>query len=272
MKTDMIPRGALRLTPCTYGISKLSFRGPRRPTDGRYVAFLGGSETFGKYISKPFPELIETAIGEVCVNLGCQSAGPDVFLHDTAIQSLCHDAAMTVIQLPGATNLSNAFYKVHPRRNDRFIAPTEKLIALYPEIDFTEISFTGHLIARLRAVDEDRFKLVRQQIETTWVRRMKTLVGQVNGPVVLLWLASRTPQQESEGVDPSGQPAFVTRDMVEALRAYVVDIVEVVAERGETDGMSFAPLDTLAAQDMLGLAAHQAAASALRAPLLHGMN
>ena len=146
MKTDMIPGSVLRLTPCSHGLSKLQFRGPRRPTDGRYVAFLGGSETFGKYIPKPFPDHVETAIGEVCVNLGCQSAGPDAFLHDTAIQSLCYDAAATVIQLPGATGLSNAFYKVHPRRNDRFIAPTDELMALYPEIDFAEISFTGPML------------------------------------------------------------------------------------------------------------------------------
>lgn len=271
MKTEMISRGALRLTPCTYGLSKLPFRGPCRPTDSRYVAFLGGSETFGKYIPKPFPDLIEAAIGEVCVNLGCQSAGPDVFLQDPAVQSICHGAAMTVIQIPGATNLCNAFYRVHPRRNDRFIAPTDKLSALYPEIDFSEISFTGHLIARLRAVDRERFKLVRHQIETTWVRRMKSLIGQVGGPVLLLWLASRVPQDQSEGVLPSGHPSFVTRRMIEALRPYVTDIVEVVAQHGDTEGMSFAPLDTLAAQDMMGIAAHQAAASALRAPLIHGL-
>jgi hypothetical protein len=85
MKIDMILRGVLRLMSCNYGLLKLPFRGPRRQTDGRYVSFLGGSETFGKDITKLFPDHVETAIGEVCVNLGCQSAGPDAFLHDAAI-------------------------------------------------------------------------------------------------------------------------------------------------------------------------------------------
>ena len=271
MKTDMIPRGVLRLTPCNYGLSKLPFRGPRRPTDGRYVAFLGGSETFGKYIPKPFPDHVETEIGEVCVNLGCQSAGPDAFLHDTAIQSLCYDAAATVIQLPGATGLSNAFYKVHPRRNDRFIAPTDKLIALYPEIDFAEVSFTGHLIARLCAVDGDRFELVRKQLAVMWTLRMKSLVGQANGPVILLWFASRAPQNASTGIRPASHPAFVSRKMIEGLRPYVSNIIEVVVERGRLDGMQFAPLDALAAQEMLGIAAHEAAAKALRRPLIRAL-
>lgn len=267
MKTDMRPRGALRLTPCSYGLSKVPFRGPMRPTDGRYIAFLGGSETFAKYIAQPFPDLIETAIGEVCVNLGCQSAGADVFLQDTAVQSLCHDATATVIQVMGAVNQCNAFYKVHPRRNDRFIAPTAKLVALYPEIDFTEIAFTGHLIARLRAVDEDRFAIVRVQLEKTWVRRMKALVGQTDGPVLLLWLAQVRPQHVAQG----GEPAFVTRPMLDQISPYVSDIVEVCAEAGETDGMYFAPLEQLTACETFGPNAHIEVARALRAPLLRGL-
>jgi hypothetical protein len=172
-----------------------------------------------------------------------------------------------VIQLPGATGLSNSFYKVHPRRNDRFIAPTDKLIALYPEIYFAEIAFTGHLISRLCAVDSDRFELVRKQLAATWTRCLKALVGRANGPVILLWLASRAPQDASTGI----HPAFVTRKMIEGLRAYVSDIVEVVAERGTTGGMQFAPLDSLAAEEMLGKAAHEAAAKALRRPLIRAL-
>lgn len=268
MRLENRPRGVLRLTPCSYGLSKVPFRGPVRPTNGRFIAFLGGSDTFAKYVAKPFPDLIETAIGEVCVNLGCQSAGPDVFLQDTAIQSLCHDAAAVVIQIVGAANLSNTFYKVHPRRNDRFIAPTDKLMALYPEIDFAEIAFTGHLIARLHAFDDDRFAIVRAQLEITWLRRMKALIGQANGPVLLAWFAPRTPEQGGQG----GDPAFVTRNMIEHLRPYVASVIEVTAQLAETDGMCFAPLEALSAHETLGATAHVSVAKALRGPLLHHLN
>ena len=268
MRTEIRPRGALRLEPCNYGLSKVPFRGPARPTDDRFIAFIGGSDTFGKFIAKPFPDLVETAIGEICVNLGCQSAGPDVFLQDTAVQALCHDAAMTVIQIMGAVNQTNVFYKVHPRRNDRFIAPTDKLIALYPEIDFAEISFTGHLISRLRAADEDRFVAVREELEQTWIARMKSLIGQVSGPVLLLWLAKRSP----EDLETDADPAFVTREMIEHLRDYVTDIVEVNVGEDGTEEMCFAPLDALTARAALGGQAHAAAAKAIRAPLLQGLS
>ena len=59
--------------------------------------------------------------------------------------------------------------------------------------------------------------------------------------------------------------------MIEGLRPYVSNIIEVVAERGRLDGMQFAPLDALAAQEMLGIAAHEAAAKALRRPLIRAL-
>lgn len=263
MKTDIKPQGALRLEPCRYGLSKLAFRGPARPTDDRFVAVLGGADTFGKYIAKPFPDLIETAIGEVCVNLGCASAGPDVFLQDTAVQSLCHDAAAMVLQVLSVTNQTNAFYKVHPRRNDRFIGPTDKLTALFPEVDFAEIAFTGHLIARLCDVDRERFEVVLTHLRNTWVRRMTTLASMANGPVILLWLASQT---------DDAQPCFVNRMMVDAILPHMAECVVVRAQTGDTAGMSVAPLDELNARAAFGPAVHEVIAKSLRAPLLNWLN
>ncbi|MCF2905723.1 DUF6473 family protein [Octadecabacter sp. CECT 8868] len=257
MKSDIKPRGALRLAPCHYGLSKLPFRGPMRPTDGRFVAFLGGSETFAKYIRTPYPDKVETEIGEVCINLGFQSAGPDVFLNDTAVQSLCHDAVATIIQVLNAANISNSFYKVHPRRNDRFVGPTDKLKLLFPEVDFTEIAFTGHLIARLRAEDEKRFELVKEHLQRTWIRRMKTLIGRSSGAVVLLWLH----QKDTEG-------SLVTKKMVAALRDYISQIVVVTVEDDGHDGKCYAPLDALSAKEAMGPKTHAAVAKALRGPLM----
>lgn len=249
----------MRLTPCNYGLSKVPFRGPARPTDGRFIAVVGGSDVFAKYIEQPFSDLIETAIGEVCVNLGCQSAGPDVFLQDTAVQSLCHDAAAIILQVLAVPNQSNAFYKVHPRRNDRFIAPTKKLTALFPEIDFTDIAFTGHLIERLRGIDESRFMIVLTHLRDTWVRRMTTLASMANGPVILLLMKDKT-----------GHPAqrFVTPEMIDQLLPNVTECVELYGEVGDLDGMSFAPLDEINAGVALGLKAHRKIAKAVRAPLL----
>jgi hypothetical protein len=55
-------------------------------------------------------------------NLGLVNAGIDVFINEPMIQDFCAGAVVTVIQVLGAANMSNRFYAVHPRRNDRFPA------------------------------------------------------------------------------------------------------------------------------------------------------
>lgn len=267
MKTYDARETALDLAPCSYGVSRLTFRGPRRPTDGSFLAFLGGSDTFARYVPEPYSDLIEAATGRVCVNLGCQAAGPDVYLKDTAIQSMCHDACATIIQVIGAVNLTNEYYKVHPRRNDRFIGPTDRLKSLFPEIDFTEISFTGHLISRLRAVDEARFSLVRVCLQATWQVRMEALIQKASGPVFLLWFTQENASQSSCYVPCQNEALFVTEEMVATLRGGVAEVVKVKVERGKVDGLSFAQLDFLAARDSLDAPEHRAVAEALIGPL-----
>lgn len=264
MKSDVRHDNTAKIEPCYYGLSRIACRGPLRPTDGHYIACLGGTDTFGRFIPQPWPDLLEAELGEVCVNLGCPEAGADAFLHDSAIQALCHDAAATIIQVTGAANLSNQYYKVHPRRNDRFIRPTDALIQLYPEVDFTEISFTGHLLARLRTVDEERFAQVLDVLKSTWLCRFEAQIDAARGPVYLLWMSDRAPDDPSRNghVSPS-DPAFIHRPLLEALRPRVTDIIEVVRTPDGTDGMAFRPLDQIMAQHTLGPAVHMQAAQAL---------
>ncbi|MCX7286420.1 MAG: DUF6473 family protein, partial [Rhodobacterales bacterium] len=68
--------GALDYSPCCYGQSRSVFRGPSRDLSGDYVAILGGSPTFGKYVALPYPDLVERATGCPVVNLGVQHGGP----------------------------------------------------------------------------------------------------------------------------------------------------------------------------------------------------
>ena len=267
MKTFSKPTGAIRLEPCHYGLSRVSFRGPRSATDGRFVACLGGSDTFAKYVAEPYPKLIEKAVGEVCVNLGCQAAGPDVFLADSAVQAMCHDAVASVVEVLGAANLTNAYYSVHPRRNDRFIGPTDRLVRLFPEVDFSEISFTGHLMKRLMATDMRRFALVRAHLQSTWVERMVSLVSLGTGPVFLLWFAPSSPKDDLSS-DEIG-PQFVTRHMIEILRNHVDDVIEVVEPAGDVSGLVFPPLDAPAAAGAMGVQAHIAVSKALGTPIMH---
>ncbi|QIE47627.1 hypothetical protein G5B38_16480 [Pseudohalocynthiibacter aestuariivivens] len=257
----------LNYMPCRYGASKLRFRGPRRRLSGRYAAFLGGTETYGKFIAHPFPALVEARTGVKCVNLGWSNAGIDVFLHDPDILAAAARAQVTVLQVLPAQNMSNRFYSVHPRRNDRFVEASPVLRSVYREVDFTEFHFTRHMLHRLRAVSEERFALVREELQTAWVARMKLLLHHLGSPVVLLWLSSHGPGEVADQPSVSSDPAFVTAGMLEALRPQVLQIIDATARPEAlacgTDRMVFSQFEVAAASELLGPAAHEDAAEAL---------
>jgi hypothetical protein len=52
----------LSYSPCRYGASRMLFRGPRKRLDQPYLAFVGGTETYGKYIEEPYLALVEKAM------------------------------------------------------------------------------------------------------------------------------------------------------------------------------------------------------------------
>ena len=124
--------GALDYFPCRYGASKSLFRGPLRDLSRPYVAMLGGSPTFGKYVDHPYPALVERALGLPVANLGGLNAGPDFYLSDPGLMDVAAGAQLAVVQITGAEAVSNPFYSVHGRRNDRFLAATPALRPLTP--------------------------------------------------------------------------------------------------------------------------------------------
>lgn len=237
------------------------------------MACLGGTETFGKFIPHPFPDLLERIIGVTCVNFGWPNAGIDVFAGDRALLDCAGRARLCVLQVPCAVNMSNRYYRVHPRRNDRFLQATDALRDLFDEVDFTEFSFTRHLLGRLQDLSPERFVRIRQELADVWVTGMHDLIGQIASPVVLLWLSARSPEDGADRPDIWSDPALVSREMLEAVRGQVREIVELPlgeAARGAEAGMAGPGRDRRAAQKVLGSAAHEQAADAL-VPVVAGL-
>ncbi|WP_066818083.1 DUF6473 family protein [Frigidibacter mobilis] len=259
--------GALDYGPCRYGKSKLLFRGPRRKLEGSYIAALGGSETYGKFVQHPWPDQLERNLGLPVVNFGYPNAGPDVFINEHALIDAAGQARATIIQLTSAQNLSNRFYAVHPRRNDRFLRASVLMKTLFREVDFAEFHFTGHMLTVLKAVSPDKFDLVEQELKAAWVARMKLLLERIEGKTVLLWLTDH--RSDGPAPDPLGAaPHLVDQDMVATIRPFATDLVRVdpapMARDAGIEGMVFAPLDELAARQMAGPEIHAQVAMELR--------
>lgn len=264
--------GAPDYFPCRYGTSKLLFRGPRRSLDGSYCAVLGSTATYGKFVSRPYPALVEASTGLRMVNLGCINAGPDVFLNDPSVIAIAARAQVSIVQVMGAPNLTNRFYTVHPRRNDRFLTAQPPLKSMFREVDFTEFHFTRHMLQTLRAAAPERFEVVAEELRRVWVARMQALVEALSGRVLLLWIADHPPAPRAPVPDLTHDPVLVDSTMIEAIRPMTLDFLAVVSSpealaRG-VQGMDFGPMDGPAAQLVPGPAVHQEVAAALAPRLL----
>ena len=275
MSYELTGASALSDEPCRYGESKLLVRGPRRDLTGPYVAFMGGTEVYGRFVERPFVSRLEETLGQTCVNLGSVNAGLDSFVNDEELKQVARGADMTVLQVLSAQNLSNRMYRVHPRRNDRFLQASDTLCALYDEIDFTEYHFNKHLLTGLEACSVDRFVAIRAELETAWVKRMTKMIRDLDGKVVLLWLRYELEQGDNEGSPFGQEPSLVEAGMIDALRSQVQAVIEVPVQTAgpadDVDGMVLGQMDLPAAGHMIGPMEHiriaNAAADGLREAL-----
>ncbi|NOX41995.1 MAG: hypothetical protein GXP05_16310 [Alphaproteobacteria bacterium] len=238
-----------------------------------HFVFLGSTETYGKFVPHPFTQLLQQALDMPCANLAALNAGVEMYLKDPSILLACADARASVIAVMGAHNLSNRFYLVHPRRNDRFIKPSKMLSTLYREVDFSDIHFTRHLLQTLAEADAVKFSIVVDELKSAWTYRMKSLLETIEGRTILLWMSNAPPSEPAEHpprertADLGPDPLFVDQQMIDEISPLVTQVIECIAKPEATaassDGMILCEGDAGAAEKMPGPAFHQQVAHQL---------
>ena len=103
-------------------------------------------------------------------------AGVDARLDDPRLPVPVGAGAFVMV-LPPPGTLDNAFYRVHRRRNDRFLLASPRLKALFPEVDFAQFDFTGHMLGTLARLCPERFAMVRRALAVDWTARMGRLIA-----------------------------------------------------------------------------------------------
>lgn len=249
---------------CAYDRGKPRFRGPRVPLDGDYFVTLGGSETFGRFVETPFPALLGDMTGIPVANLGVMYAGSEMVSRHPDLLTVCQNAKAVIVQVPGLPNMTNRFYSVHPRRNDRVLRSSQLLRSMYPGVDFADIHFTGHLLLSLFTQCRGAFQAVLDGLRAEWISHVKSLIRQLPGPVILLWMADHAPGAPGCAKEVWRDPMFVDRQMLDEVGQSADHLAEVVALPEEIaagfERMVFNPTEEPSAEQMLGPIVHQEAA------------
>ncbi len=258
--------GALDYSLCHYEGSRLLFRGPARRLDRPFVAVLGATESYGKFVERPFSDLIEGRLGLSVVNLSCVNAGIDVFLNEPAATQIAARAEVAVVQIMGAQNISNRFYTVHPRRNDRFLGPTPHLQSVYRSVDFTEFSFTRHMLTVLQSASREKFAMISAELREAWLSRMRQLASRLPKRRILLWMADAPPPPRPT-LNLKSEPLLVDSEMISAIRPLFTSYVEVMpspeARAEGSAGKICSEMEHLAARSLPGQTFHRDVADKL---------
>ena len=196
---------------CRYDESRLMFRGPRRRLDGQHIVAIGSTATYGRFVHEPWPAALEKRMGRAVANLGYPNAGIDLVNSSQTLRAACAGAAACVVEVMGAANMSNRFYSVHPRHNDRFLMPSHELGRLYPEVDFTEFAFVRHMLGTLESISPQRFRLVLAEMRDAWAARTRVFLDGLEGPAILLRI-SRGERGDPATGGPGDLPPRADRD------------------------------------------------------------
>ncbi|MCX7289422.1 MAG: DUF6473 family protein, partial [Rhodobacterales bacterium] len=157
------------------------------------------------------------------------------------------------------------------RRNDRFLAPRPALIALFPDVDFTEIHFVRHLLTVLERTDVHRFAVVIQALKANWITRMRELLVHLPPRRVLLWLGEAALPERASSMQSGHDPLFVDARMLDDLQPAAGLLIEATpSAKARAEGvakMQFPETEAALASGLPGSTFHVEIAERLAPPV-----
>ena len=207
----------------------LWLRGPKPDhlEKGRYIACIGGAQTFGCFCENPFPRLLQKALNLPVVNYGIGGAGPSFFLKREALFEVLNKAACTIVQVMSGRSESNSVFDTGglayvTRRSDGRRMGAR---AAYQK-----------LLHRKMLFGKKHLKRIVAETRENWVRNSMSLIRKIEAPVVLFWFAMREPDYREHYIHVStllgGFPHLVNRKMLEAAKKEADGYVHCVTDRG----------------------------------------
>ncbi|MEP4079714.1 DUF6473 family protein [Haloferula sp.] len=224
--------------------SGLMFRGPipELKKDG-YFTSIGAAQTLGCFCEKPYPTLLQDAIGLPALNLGYGGAGPEFFNSQQPLIDAINGGKFLILQAMSGRSQSNSVFDtggleyVTVRSTGDQVAAAhawQELLLGNQTIRSIGIGKVGPAVARRLAAP--KLRAVVEETRANWVNTTRELLSKVNVPVIFLWFSKRTPEYPDDHTTRGklfGEfPHMITRSMVDDVKANCAAYVECVSDRG----------------------------------------
>lgn len=202
-------------------------RGPAPDPDQPYFSALGAAQVFGRFVPKPFPALVSEAVGLPTLNLGLSGAGPSFYLRRPGLIEAANRGRFAIVQLMSGRSVSS-----------RWIATGENQgVGRLRDQPDRPLRFAEDLYRDLLAgLSPGALATLRAELRDRYVTETALLLERIRVPKILLYWSQR-PVDYEEGIGDLAAywgdfPHFVNREVVNALRPFADDYVEVVTGRG----------------------------------------
>ena len=180
-------------------------RGPRpdQLVPGSYFACVGAAQTFGCFVARPWPSLLQQQLGLPALNLGIAGAGPALFRNDALLQ-LLRGARFVVYQVMSGRSADCSRFATGG--HERVTLPDGRQLgagAAWSELLQQDLHGIKNPVLRgiknrlCATFGRKHIRRLVAETQSNWSSDFRALIKDVARPSALLWFSKRTPQHRA---------------------------------------------------------------------------
>lgn len=154
------------------------FRGSEPDLSQPYAVCLGSAHTFGRYVNRPYPEILQSNLNMQVLNLGRPAGHPCAYSTSDEIIDLINGSKFCVVQVFSARFSANS--EVWYSGFNHFMYGKEKI----PTMRYWK--------GKLSKKNKNTRQIIRESLNT-YVEDMKEMFDKINVPIILFWFSKRKP-------------------------------------------------------------------------------
>lgn len=194
------------------------------------VVCIGSAATLGRFVDRPFPQILAETLGAKVGNYGYGGARPETYLAQPGVLQRMASADLTILEFMSARGMENRFFMPRSLYDLRVLLRPEW--RQHPA--FAHLGAGAHFIDRiwnpaLERIPEEAVAAAAESVEA-YERDFVRLAEQARN-VVLLWFSQRAPDEADADAMPYSFPHLLGRKSFERLSARF-PAVTVVSTRG----------------------------------------
>lgn len=207
-------------------LSGWELRGPIPDLEKPFFVCVGATQVFGRFSTRPFPQILSEELGLPVLNLGLGGHGPRTFLGNPLLSTI-NRAEFAIVQLASARIGSNSFFE----NSESGRATGTRLRDNKPMV------FDEFLVEEFERSPREVIARLIKETRNSWIDSYRELLGAITVPSIIHWLSTILPQRVDDYSSSVWElmgafPQLVNSDMIDQIRLFGHAYVETVSRKG----------------------------------------